>query len=85
MSDKRSNDESKNPPNRVTPGQPRDIATQHVKEICYNQGNTGRKEPTHPEQQTAADIQRNSNDSQNVWIDMTVGEPAHHRVDDSLS
>jgi hypothetical protein len=62
----------------------RDLAIKHVKEVSNNENDTGTKEPAEAKEQTATYVQGHANDSEYVWVDMAMGKPTHHRIDDSL-
>src|SRR4051794_1191728 len=73
------------------PSKPRNAArktghlpVEHVKEIGDHEGDARREEPASPKKKTATDVQSNADDGQNVGIDMTDGEPANYRINDSL-
>src|SRR6185503_8482063 len=61
------------------------LAVQHVKQISDNEGDSGREKAAHPKKKTATDVQSDTDDGQNIWVDVTVGQPAYHRVNNSLS
>src|SRR4051794_40116568 len=60
------------------------LPIQHVKKIGNDEGDAGQKEPPHAKKKTASDVQGDADDGQNVGIDMSQGEPAHHSINDSL-
>lgn len=64
---------------------PRHLPVQHVKKIGNDQNNPGPEKLAVAEEQSGANIYGNPDDGQDVWIDVAVREPTHHRVDNSLS
>ena len=63
---------------------PGHLPVQHVKKIGNDQDDAGPEKLAIAEQQTRADVYRDTDDRQNVWIDVAVGQPTDHRIDDPL-
>jgi hypothetical protein len=61
------------------------LSIEHVKEVSYNQTNAGLEESAHAEEETTTNIEGDSNNRQNVWVNVPIGEPPHHRVNNSLA
>jgi hypothetical protein len=61
------------------------LSVQHIKEVSYNQTNAGLEESAHAEEHTTTNVESDSDDRQNVWVDVPMSEPSHHRVNDSLA
>src|SRR5260370_38428264 len=66
-------------------GKPRDLPVEHVEKICNDQNNAGPEEQTEAEQHARGDVNGDSDDGENVWIDMTICQPAHHGIDNPLA
>ena len=76
MSDSRSSDESRKPPNFVTlSGQPCDVAVEHVENVRDDQHDAGPEEFAEPEQHAAADVDRYADRRQDVRRDAGDASP----------
>src|SRR6185503_12693500 len=74
----------KTPESRYAARETSRLAVEHVKQIGDDQGDSGREKAAHPKKKTATDVQCNADDGQNIGVDVTVGQPAYYRVNNSL-
>src|SRR5439155_8287207 len=65
--------------------QARYLAIEHIEQIRDNQNDASPKELAHAKQQAGADIDSDSYHRQDVRIDVTVRQPAHHLINYSLA
>jgi hypothetical protein len=53
------------------------LPVEHVEQVRHHQGDSSRKKTAHAKEQAATNIQRDSNHCKDVWIDVTISEPAY--------
>src|SRR5436853_5799632 len=68
---------------RHAPRKPCDLTVKHIEQVGNDQDDSGPEEITEAEEQTAADIDRNAYDREQIRIDSAIRQPAHHRTDNS--
>ena len=74
----------KTPETCYASGESGHLTIEHVEKVGDDQNDAGPEKFAVTEKKAGADVDGDADDSKDVGVDVTVGKPTHHRVNNSL-